>query len=181
MTETYLERHDPVRKARRVAARKPRLVTTPTSSTATLTSAPMPMSTPRLSPVTTAPSSSTLILAPTPLHAPSTPTPSSRSVTPPVVRRTHLPARLRHALALRDGNRCVHRYVDGSRCEEKQWLHFHHRTPVSLGGKHELPNLQTLCERHHAMQHLSTEKRKPVTPWYPRLGHKPNQKRGNGV
>ena len=70
--------------------------------------------------------------------------------------RKPLPAALIHALMRRDGGRCVHQAPDGSRCEEKRWLDFHHRVPRGHGGTDSLENIETRCRGHHAMTHGNT-------------------------
>ena len=67
--------------------------------------------------------------------------------------RIALPSQLIHQLNIRDQGQCVHRYLGGTRCKEKKWLHMHHLIPISHGGTNTLDNLQTVCSGHHAFRH----------------------------
>jgi hypothetical protein len=75
--------------------------------------------------------------------------PSSR-----IVQRTP-PAQVRHEVTLRDEARCTHRRPDGSRCENKRWLHFHHERPFAIGGQSNADNLTLLCAQHHRIHHAA--------------------------
>jgi hypothetical protein len=68
-------------------------------------------------------------------------------------RRKPLPAKVRHAVALRDGGRCTFRDPSGKRCEQERWLDVHHRVPVHAGGGNDPQNLTTLCGFHHDLVH----------------------------
>ncbi len=68
-------------------------------------------------------------------------------------RRRALNARVVHALNLRDQRRCQHRMPNGSLCNETRWLQVHHRVEVCNGGTDHLDNLVTLCNAHHSMRH----------------------------
>ncbi len=59
-----------------------------------------------------------------------------------------VPPRLRRAVLLRDGHRCV---VPG--CTNRLWLEVHHLVPRAAGGSNEAGNLATLCSRHHGLVH----------------------------
>jgi len=65
-------------------------------------------------------------------------------------RTRHIPAAVRRAVFLRDGDRC--RYVDdkGDRCSARTRLEYHHRRPFALGGAHDVDNLSLLCPTHNA-------------------------------
>ena len=64
-----------------------------------------------------------------------------------------IPASLRHALALRDQNRCQHRDLQGVQCSSERWLDFHHILEKSQGGADTEVNLTTLCRGHHQLKH----------------------------
>jgi hypothetical protein len=68
------------------------------------------------------------------------PSPSSR----------HIPAAVRRAVSVRDGDRC--RYVDehGRRCKERDRLEFHHWHPFGHGGDHSMSNIRLMCRAHNA-------------------------------
>ena len=68
--------------------------------------------------------------------------------------RRFIPAQLKHQIVLRDQNQCVHIDPNGFKCTQKRWLDIHHIKPVSLGGKTDLHNLQTLCHYHHKQMHF---------------------------
>ena len=59
-----------------------------------------------------------------------------------------LPPKLRRAVLLRDGHRCV---VPG--CTNRLWLEVHHLVPRAAGGSNEAGNLATLCSTHHGLIH----------------------------
>ncbi|MBI2605860.1 MAG: HNH endonuclease [Deltaproteobacteria bacterium] len=67
--------------------------------------------------------------------------------------RQPIPAATEHALALRDGGQCTAKNNQGVRCEERRWLHVHHIKHVSKGGSDAIENLTTLCSAHHKMRH----------------------------
>jgi hypothetical protein len=62
-------------------------------------------------------------------------------------------ADLIHAIVNRDQNQCAGKNADGSRCENRRWLDFHHVIPRAKGGKDTIENLVTLCRGHHQMRH----------------------------
>jgi len=64
-----------------------------------------------------------------------------------------IPARILHAVKLRDSYRCSFRDKKGARCESRRWLDAHHIKHKSLGGKNSLKNLQLLCRSHHQLLH----------------------------
>lgn len=68
-------------------------------------------------------------------------------------RRIPIPAVVRHAVNLRDGNRCGYVSDVGTRCGETRWIELHHRIPVSHGGQNTAENLVTLCSGHHRAVH----------------------------
>lgn len=61
-----------------------------------------------------------------------------------------VPVSLKHLVSLRDQAK---RGYQG--CLETRYIEIHHIRPVSLGGKHELDNLITLCGPHHKMMHTA--------------------------
>ncbi|MBI1862136.1 MAG: HNH endonuclease, partial [Deltaproteobacteria bacterium] len=68
-------------------------------------------------------------------------------------KRNRLGWKLRYDIALRDKHQCTHIHPDGTRCEERRFLHIHHIIPVHLGGVDVLENLTTLCSNHHSYLH----------------------------
>ncbi len=67
--------------------------------------------------------------------------------------RIPIPAATEHDVTLRDGAQCTAVERDGRRCEQRKWLHVHHIRPVSMGGGNFPENLTTLCSAHHRMRH----------------------------
>jgi 5-methylcytosine-specific restriction endonuclease McrA len=70
-------------------------------------------------------------------------------------RRRDFPAALQRQLDLRDKGQCAHINSQGRRCEQRRWLDVHHLVEVSQGGADALDNLMTLCSAHHRLIHIS--------------------------
>jgi hypothetical protein len=119
----YMERHDPVRKAKRIAMRS-------TQSKAPVSPAPVLGG----------------------ARAGRIQMESANSERSEFVRKK-LSAVQKHAVHLRDGGRCTHVDAGGNRCLSERWLHIHHLRPVSLGGGNDPENLTTLCSYHHDLAH----------------------------
>ena len=68
--------------------------------------------------------------------------------------RRKLPARVEHAVNLRDQVQCAHVDHQGRRCPNRRWLHRHHLKPVSMGGDDSAENLTSLCSGHHRLVHF---------------------------
>lgn len=129
MLEEFIDRYDPVEKAKR-AMRKGRQNQT------------QPLRKPVARPVTITPP------LPPELHALARQMGFS-------VPRTAVPAREKHAATLRDGGQCTHLFLDGVRCDLRQWLDLHHVKTVARGGGDFSDNLRTLCAAHHELAHRS--------------------------
>lgn len=72
-------------------------------------------------------------------------------------KRVALPAKVKHAVILRDRGRCT--FVDansGVTCGEKKFLEFDHIVPVSHGGQGTVNNLRLLCRTHNARAAIET-------------------------
>lgn len=78
--------------------------------------------------------------------------------TPTTQGRGKTRAQVIHGVNRRDQGRCTHRYVDGSRCEQRRWLQLHHAIAVAKGGFNSESNLISLCSAHHKMRHARTAK-----------------------
>jgi hypothetical protein len=63
------------------------------------------------------------------------------------------PTSLEHQRHLRDQGQCTHMDQDGMRCKERRWLQGHHVTAVSEGGQDTIENMTTLCFGHHRLVH----------------------------
>jgi HNH endonuclease len=71
---------------------------------------------------------------------------------PGLVRRAFA-AKTKHEVFLKFGGRCSYENGD-RRCNQKRFLHIHHKVPVSRGGTNEVSNLELLCSGHHKARHL---------------------------
>lgn len=67
--------------------------------------------------------------------------------------RPAIPKAVVHQVNLRDQCRCTFVNSHGHRCENRQWLHYHHKRKISQGGTHQVANIFTLCEAHHRQVH----------------------------
>lgn len=67
--------------------------------------------------------------------------------------RKPLTAEQKHKVFARDEGRCTFIELNGQRCTNERWVHFHHVTPVSQGGSNDPENLTTLCSPHHDLVH----------------------------
>ncbi|MFL5813639.1 MAG: HNH endonuclease [Bdellovibrionia bacterium] len=80
--------------------------------------------------------------------------PSLQPVPGQVHQRTrYIPAKLKHAVRLRDKGQCALKDVNGKRCAEKRWLEIHHIKSIIDGGANELQNLALVCHAHHQFLH----------------------------
>jgi hypothetical protein len=61
-----------------------------------------------------------------------------------------------HAVHSRDQGRCTHINGSGVRCNQDRWTEIHHIVPVSKGGSNDPENLTTLCSVHHDLAHQLT-------------------------
>jgi len=64
-----------------------------------------------------------------------------------------IPAAVIHQLNLRDKAQCRVELPGGGRCGARRYTQVHHIRPYSLGGRHELANLVTICVGHHRALH----------------------------
>ena len=69
--------------------------------------------------------------------------------------RRPLPAATKHRVMLRFSGQCGHVNHQGERCRETKFLEIHHLKPIALGGDNSIENLTLLCSGHHRAQHLS--------------------------
>ncbi|MCB0384209.1 MAG: HNH endonuclease [Bdellovibrionales bacterium] len=70
-------------------------------------------------------------------------------------KRKPLPAATKHRVMLKFSGQCSHVNHEGERCRERKFLEIHHLKPVSHGGDNHLGNLTLLCSGHHQAQHLN--------------------------
>jgi 5-methylcytosine-specific restriction endonuclease McrA len=85
-----------------------------------------------------------------PLAAPDLSQEKSAEVKP---RRPPLTASMRHEINLRDHGQCQTLLPGGKRCGRSRWLSFHHRVPLSHGGRNEVANIATVCGACHSLLH----------------------------
>jgi hypothetical protein len=65
--------------------------------------------------------------------------------------RKHIPHSVRRQLLARDGARCAFVGGDGTRCDARGFLQFHHRQPWARGGPDTTDNLAVLCQAHNRL------------------------------
>lgn len=70
--------------------------------------------------------------------------------------RRPVPQWVKRGVIARDGRQCSYVGPEGRRCEQKRWLHFHHKKEVARGGLNTQENLEILCSGHHRLHHLKT-------------------------
>jgi hypothetical protein len=61
----------------------------------------------------------------------------------------YVPAALKRAVYYRDEGRCRYTDAAGQRCQERDWLEYHHRFPYALGGQHTLRDVCLMCHAHN--------------------------------
>jgi len=64
----------------------------------------------------------------------------------------HIPAAVKRAVWLRDGDRCAFVGQAGRRCNERGRLEFHHVRPYAVGGAATVENIQIRCRAHNALE-----------------------------
>lgn len=57
----------------------------------------------------------------------------------------------------RDQSQCRFVHSNGQRCKNRRWLHIHHIQPKAQGGGNHVDNLITLCSAHHQFIHWKLE------------------------
>jgi len=72
--------------------------------------------------------------------------------------RETIPAAVQHQVLLRDQGTCQFpTKTSGNHiCGQKRWIHLHHIVPVAKGGPNTLENLSTLCSAHHKLIHTKS-------------------------
>lgn len=64
-------------------------------------------------------------------------------------RSRHIPADVKRAVWLRDGDQCAFVARSGRRCRERAFLEFHHVEPYAIGGEATAANLSVRCRAHN--------------------------------
>lgn len=134
ITDLFLEKEDPLEKAKRAQTRKARV----------------------LIPSLVKPEADSCEHAPPELGEPDfpmKPTRVSYSFAPG--RRFPIRNSVKHAVYLRAQGQCEARNRDGSRCAETRWLDLHHLKPLTHGGQDTLKNLKLICKGHHQLTHAT--------------------------
>jgi len=67
--------------------------------------------------------------------------------------REPISAAIKHEVTLRDKGRCRYEDKNALRCLQRRWLDVHHLKPVSEGGGNRVKNLILICNSHHHMLH----------------------------
>lgn len=62
-------------------------------------------------------------------------------------------ASVQHRVHIRDRNECQFKMPDGRRCGESRFIELHHRIALSEGGPDTPENLVCLCSAHHRLVH----------------------------
>jgi 5-methylcytosine-specific restriction endonuclease McrA len=126
--DSYLEKHDPLKKAERAETRAKKIELINSDAR------------PTQSPISKIPNESST------RHV-------AKRVARHIGRRQALPSALVHAIHMRDQRQCTIKDKSGKRCGATRWLDTHHVIPRSLGGGDTLENLTTVCSAHHQMIH----------------------------
>jgi 5-methylcytosine-specific restriction endonuclease McrA len=61
----------------------------------------------------------------------------------------HIPAEVKRAVRLRDGDRCAFAGTNGRRCSARTLLEFHHVKPYGMGGEATVDNIHLRCGPHN--------------------------------
>lgn len=69
------------------------------------------------------------------------------------LKRKSIPADIVHQVNLRDLHQCQAKLPNNSVCANTRWLEHHHKIPVQHGGQDTVENLITLCSFHHRQHH----------------------------
>jgi hypothetical protein len=77
--------------------------------------------------------------------------PRHRAPTKPAAPRT-VPARVRRAVAARDGDRCAFVGSDGHRCTSRRRLEFDHVQPLARGAQSTAGGMRLLCRAHNRFE-----------------------------
>jgi 5-methylcytosine-specific restriction endonuclease McrA len=67
------------------------------------------------------------------------------------MRRRHIPAEVRRAVAMRDREQCTYEDQSGRRCSSRAFLQLHHERAHALGGPSTFENLRLLCSAHNRL------------------------------
>jgi hypothetical protein len=144
LTSEYLERHDPIEKAKRHQVRKGGLSRTPEAN---------PLEGEEKVEGEKNVGREESVATKTKLLNPLVARRAQAAEVPPH-KRQPIPAKELHRVNFRDRRKCTHPLPDGSRCNQSRWIEIHHVIPVSQGGGNTAENLTTLCSVHHRLRHM---------------------------
>jgi 5-methylcytosine-specific restriction endonuclease McrA len=68
----------------------------------------------------------------------------------------YIPAKIRHAVYVRDQAKCSYVSKDGKKCHERGSLELDHIQPFALGGSNSVGNLRLLCRNHNQWRGMKT-------------------------
>jgi len=68
-----------------------------------------------------------------------------------VVKREHIPQKIKVLLRNRAGDQCEFHAANGKRCESKHFLEIDHIVPLARGGSNEFQNLRIYCRAHNQL------------------------------
>ena len=139
--ETAIEKHDPVRKAKRAQKRGEKKAQQERALNSEVSEYPAKASESQPCRIDVGAG-----------HAPSEGSPDPRPGTRSHSRKA-LPQSIVDALNRRDKARCTYVGSNSKRCTQTRWLEFHHQVPFSKGGSDDPQNLITLCHAHHRLLH----------------------------
>jgi hypothetical protein len=139
MADLYLEKRDPIEKAKRAEAREKSKVDEAREDGGAASREPAPGQVQKERQV--------------PADASKNEVGTSQKLSPIKIHSRYIPAKIAHQVRLRDGGRCTARTRSGQRCPERRWLDIHHIQPVSRGGLASVENLTLLCRGHHQLLH----------------------------
>ena len=69
-------------------------------------------------------------------------------------KRKAFTAREKHQVYLKYQGQCAYHNANGQKCNQSTFLEIHHKKPVSQGGTNDVSNLVLLCKGHHKVVHL---------------------------
>ena len=78
----------------------------------------------------------------------------SIKISVPGHKRKAFTAREKHQVYLKYQGQCAYHNANGQKCNQSTFLEIHHKKPVSQGGTNDVSNLVLLCKGHHKVVHL---------------------------
>jgi hypothetical protein len=141
MAEEYLEKHDPLEKAKRTTMRQKNQPEAPTPLSIQGEAFGNQVCPGKVTPMLNMSSALNLLEG------------NVAKNNPQHYQRPAIPAKVEHEVILRDEAQCTYFDHHGKRCDQQRWLHRHHILPKTYGGNDATDNLTLLCAGHHKMVH----------------------------